>query len=174
MLGITGKLSVVRFDDEKFTETLDKEMRIILRGAVKEYVRTLIHAIRRAPHTMGDTFPIQTGEAKASLRPIARFARVALPIRPAPKRPDHTSRGESKGHFEFTSEDYQYRFTWSTDVEHFLINEFNHIARVRSSTPWHATVAARNAAQAYIKQEVRKRIKKFKIKTFLVTKATGR
>jgi hypothetical protein len=174
MLGVTGKLRVADFDYDKFTKTLDKEMGIILRGAVKVWVRTLLHTIRGAPHTVGDTFPIQTGRAKASIRPIARYARVPLPIRPAPGKKDQSATGEQQSEFNVSDDktrprSFEYSFHWETHVQHFLENEFKKVSYIKSTHPhgWKATIAARKAADAYIKKEVRQRLKKFKIKHYI-------
>lgn len=175
MLEVTGKFTPYSFDGVKFTKKLDKEMGIILRGAIKVWIKTILHTVKRAPHTVGDTFPIQTGAAKASIRPIARYVRVAIPIRPAPKRPNLISKGEASSSFNVQDDktnpkSFEYRFNWSTDLEHFLLNEFNKMPQVRSETPWKVTVAARKAVQIYIRQEVKKRLRGIKIKDYIITK----
>lgn len=171
MLGSAGKLSVYDFDYDGFTKKLDREMSIILRGAIKVYVQTLIHAIKGAPNTAGDSFPIQTGMAKGSIKPIARYARVPLPIRPAPGKKDKSILGEASSTFEVSDDksspgDHVYSFRWETHVEHFLTNEFNKIKFIKTS-PWNATKAARAAADAYIKKEVKSRLKNFTIKHYI-------
>lgn len=175
MLGVVGKLTPYTFDEVKFTKTLDREMGIILRGAIKVWIRVVLHSIKNAPHTVGDSFPIQTGAAKATIRPIARYVKVAVPIRPAPKRPNLISKGESSTSFNVQDDKtspmtFEYRFDWSTDLEHFVLNEFNKVARVRSTTPWHSTVAAHKAVKIYIRQEVKKRLRQIKIKDYIMTK----
>ena len=163
MLQVNAKFSFPEFDADAWTKTLDKEMGVILRGAVKVWLRTVLRTVSGAPHTVGDSFPIQTGRAKASLRPIARMVRVAIPIRPAKGRPDLTSRGESSSQFSILDDKtapktYEYRFSWGTDLEHFIWNEFNYSSRVISKTPWKVTVAANLAARLYIRQDVKKRL----------------
>lgn len=174
MLKVVGSLRKVEFDGDKFTKALDREMSIILRGAIKVWLDTVVRTIKSAPYTVGDSFPIQTGQAKATLQPIARYVRKALPISPAPGRPNLISQGLSKTSFDVSDDKsspgkFEYHFEWETHVTHMLLNEFNHIARVTSSTPWKATVAGHKAATAYIRGEVRRRLKKFKITNYLRT-----
>lgn len=172
MLSSKTKLFRVKVDEGKLLKKIDREMSIILREAVRVWLRTVLKVVRRAPHTVGDNFPIQTGAAKASLRPLARSVRVAIPIRPAKKRPNLTAEGEASSSFEIRDDrthplSFKYRFNWNTDLEHFLLNEFNSMGYKKGSrTPWNAIQKADIAATKYIQQAVRKRLKTVKLINF--------
>lgn len=158
MLEFRGRLSYPKFDASKYTQALQDACEVQLRQAAREWLRAVI------PHV-----PVWTGTARGSLQPLGRFLNVAIPIVPsAPPKAMRFNRGASygasQGHFKFSRRDKRFIFHYSSDVKHFLENEFYHAPNppyhLRNETPWNAFVYGKAAFDAYMKGTLPKRIPK--------------
>jgi len=164
MLRFTGGLSQFVFDERRFNRDTQRRLTKLAKEAIRDWLFAVLNAIDNAPHTDGDSFPIQTGEAKGSFKPLARLLNqsqisVSLPITPAPGRPNYISRGASQGQvvFQANAGDFHIIFEFSSDVEHFLINEYNLNTRFgpnASVTPWNSFAAGGQAFEDYIHENV--------------------
>lgn len=168
MLQSKAPLFLYEVDLDTFKKTLDKDMGIILRNAIREWLRVVITSVRRAPYTVGgDSFPVQTGAAKAALKPVARIVRMALSLGHAPKRPNETSKGEASARLEVRDDKsdpftFIYRFSWGSDLVQWVINESNAMGyRYGSRTPWNAIKKADKAFEDTVRKQVRERLKAY-------------
>lgn len=165
MLQSKAPLVIYEVDLKSFTKTLDKDMGIILRNAIREWLKVVTTTVRRAPYTVGgDSFPVQTGAAKAALKPLARVIRHALSLGHAPKRPDHTAKGAASSSFTIRDDkshplSFIYRFSWSTDLIQWIINEtYSMNYPFGSRTPWNAIKKADAAFNASVRKQVKERL----------------
>jgi hypothetical protein len=150
------KLRLLKINKRGYTEALQKAVDTQVRQAAREWLRTvMIHV------------PVYSGQAAASLVPLGRHLHVAIPIHPDPvarrRYPGGISIGESQGTFSFSSEGWVSTFTFSTEVPHYLINEFNAglgSPPLRHPTPWASMEHGRNAFMAYLQENLKSRIPK--------------
>lgn len=168
MLQSNTPIVIYEIDLKSFKKTLDKDMGIILRNAIREWLRVVTTTIRRAPYTVGgDNFPVQTGAAKAALKPLARIVRHALALGHAPKRPNHISKGQASSSFTIRDDksdpfSFIYRFEWSTDLVQWVINESNTMNyKFGSRTPWHAIKKADKAFNDSVRKQVKERFRAY-------------
>jgi hypothetical protein len=102
--------------------------------------------------------PVWTGMARGSLISLGEFLHVPIPIVKAESAQKSFPYrgywdGVPLGHFEFKFTATQFRFHYSTDVEHFADNEqftapaFYHLIE---PTPWHSFQAGHDAFVAYV------------------------
>lgn len=173
MIQMDMAVVLIDVDLSGYIKTLDANMGRLIRGAARTFLVTLLHHIEGAPHVNNDTFPVQTGRAKGSIRPLARtLLKAGVPlgasfnITPAAGKPDRSAQGEALGRATLQddknrpSSDYVYYFQWITNVRYFKINEEQHVPGIKSSTPWRAVEAAEAAARAYIDDNIAKAIPK--------------
>ena len=155
------------FDIDRFNQAVfDHGVRTI-RAAGRAFCKELVKRV-----------PVWSGMALASLRPLARAVRFALPIVPVDGAPDRRALGESLGgsisslapgaNMFSSGADMVFSFEWKTLVKHFNINEQMNVNTLRNPKtgkrlyhlkhpgPWHAIPAAQEAAQ----EEIDKRISK--------------
>lgn len=95
----------------------------VLRASISQFLRSILT----------NNVPVETGMAKAALRPIARFLRQEVVIQ-ATRLPYHSSlygtiqtqeAGESRSHFAvFTGEGGVYGFEWDLQVIHYYVARF--------------------------------------------------
>lgn len=157
------RVSRVKLNDKTYLRDTKRAIQRIMKDAARVFLTTVLHHIKDAPHTSGgDTFPVQTGEAKASLIPLARLLNVALPISPATRgktgklRPNRVAEGKSKGK-AFIGElnrNFIYKFDFQTAVRHFITNEDEFSPIPATATPWKAIAAGHAAAKKHIEENV--------------------
>jgi len=164
MLKFHAKISQIKFDDKTYLRDLDRYFRRTVREAAREWLIAVLNAVKTAKpprHTVGDSFPISTGEAKGSLVPLGRRLHIAVPISPAPGREDRSSIGIQKGSFEVPTTSSagpntvqsSYVFNFESGVAHFELlesNKANPKSNIRSKTPWHAILAGDIALQKFL------------------------
>lgn len=147
----------IDFDSVNYTKTLDRVLGQIIREAAREWLRAVITSV---PARGG--FPVLTGEAKATLAPLGRFLRVAVPISPTfdgrHKFQDKRAEGEAQSQFKLESKNYNYSFEWSNEVAHYYINEF--FALIPSAQPdgWHTLEAGERAMLIYVNDALERRL----------------
>src|SRR6185436_6344475 len=104
-----GRLSFPKFDANRYSEALEKEIEVQIRQAAREWLRAVIPRV-----------PVWAGTSRGSLQPLGRFLRVAIPISINP-----TSRGRegvgpevgaAESTFDFTSRERRFIFSWNTTV----------------------------------------------------------
>lgn len=161
MLQFTGALGRFEFQEQRWNREVQRKLKKLAKEAAREWLYGVLNSIVNAPHTDGDSFPIQTGEAKGSFKPLARLLNqsrisVDLPISPNTGRPNRISQGAAQGYAAFTASagEFHIMFEFSTDVEHFMINEYNFSPNVVSSTPWNSFAAGADAFVDYVENNV--------------------
>jgi hypothetical protein len=147
-------LKILKFNKKGYTEALQKAIDVQVRQAAREWLRAVIHEV-----------PVYSGQARASLLPLSRYLRVALPIEPTEagqkRYPGGITKGSVQGQFDFSSEGYVSRFSFSTTVPHFLINEFNvglGQPPLIHPTPWKSMEYGKIAFQAYLRENLKKKL----------------
>ncbi len=168
------KFSRIKLNNTLYLRDTERAINKVVKEAAREFLITVLKVISGAPHTVGDNFPIQTGEAKGSLLPLGALLnqsqqRVSIPITPAPGRPNRISIGRSKGQVKLgpTGRKLIYVFEYSTDVLHFQINEITASSIPKSITPWYALLAGFTAFEVYINNNLFSSIPK--LNKYLVT-----
>jgi hypothetical protein len=162
MLKTKIKLVYLKFDNAKFNKTLIENLETLSRQAARAWLRAVLLHV-----------PTYTGEARGSLRPLGAFLRVAIPISPSSSRQaqyamshGHTAdAGEGQGKFEFTIVGAKVSFSFSSDVMHYLINEFYDVSdqiHLKEQVPWHSFAAGKLAYKNYINENVKTKIPKLK------------
>lgn len=175
-LGIKAKISKIGLDDRKYLRDTERAINKVIKEAAREFLITVLQAITGAPHTVGGgSFPVQTGEAAGSLKPIAAvLGRSQLgadfSITPAVDsrykdgrlRPNKIAKGRSQGHVQLgrTGRNMIFVFNYSTDVFHFLINDLTGSDIPKSDTPWKTMALGFAAFEAYIDKHLFNRIPK--------------
>lgn len=153
MLNFESSLLILNLDVKKYTKTLDRVMGQIIREAAREWLRAILVSV---PSRGG--FPVETGAAKSTLQPLGRFLRVAVPISPTkPVRANDYEHRWGASDFSITSKNFEYEFSWSTDLLHYYLNEFFSISTVASS-PWHSLEAGEAAFLSYVEEALERRL----------------
>ena len=169
MLKARINFSRVKLDQRRYFREVDRVIRKVLREAMRAFLTTVLNHIKGAKHTTGgDSFPVQTGEAKASLMPLGRVIQMSVPVTPAANRKNRVAVGKAKGRGAFTplKRRFNYKYTFSTRVVHFEINEENYSPIPTSATPWGAIAAGREAFKEYVDTHLKEQMPR--IKDYLV------
>jgi len=173
VLVFDARFTGIKFDGEKYMRDLDRAIRKVMREAARAWLIAVLNAPQSAgkdrgdPYTIGDKFPIVTGEAKGSLIPLGRALRVDVPVRPKPGRENRIAKGMSQGHYNYSREapgagrvHPTYFFNFQTDVKHYLTNERLAVTKDKdllSVTPWKTFDAGAIAYQkimVHLKEQV--------------------
>lgn len=163
-IDVTMEIEFLDFDIDKFHKGLFDYGNRLIRRAGRAFCQEIFNNV-----------PVWSGMALASLRPLARAVRFALPITPAEGAPNRISLGESLGgqaplqtlNVEGTA-NMEFSFNWRTLVEHFNINDQVNVNRIinpetgksyfrlKKPGPWKAIDKAQAAAMAVLKEGVAK------------------
>lgn len=142
MIEFVGFLELIAFDEKKFRQSVDRELQVQLRQAARAWLRAVIPSV-----------PVYTGMARGTLQPLGRALRVAIPISPvAVRKGKNAAAGSAQSQFEFTSSGGLYTFSWSNDVLHYNINEYNNMSGViplKNPTPWRSLAKGKAAFDSY-------------------------
>jgi len=173
VLGIKAKISRVKLNDRLYLRDTRRAINKVIKEATREFLITVLQAVTGAPHTVGGgSFPVQTGEAAGSLKPIATVLgrsqlSVDFSITPGVDtrykdgrlRPNRESLGRSQGHVQLgeTGQNMIFVFNYSTDVLHFRINELTGMNYPHGSdTPWKVLALGFAAFEAYIDKHLKR------------------
>lgn len=169
---------VSTFDDIVYTRALQEEVRVQVRQAAKQWLLAA-----------GKKIPIETGEARGTLLPLARFLRVtaSVPIdgaepvsyRGQTKGPSSGSSSEKQLVFDFLSNRQGEFFTISIQLFHYWWNEFyeHNYPNQQVDTPWMSLADGGEAFITYIETEgIRKvpRIEAFRLVSMIDVKGTNK
>lgn len=175
MLQIKNRISRLEFNDKKYLRDTERALLKLVKEAAREWLIAVLNEIKGAPHTSGDSFPTQTGEAKGSLLPLATILnqsqiRVDVPITTAPGRPNRISMGRQKGKVRLgkTGARMIFNFEFSTGVLHFIINEQYFSDIPASDTPWDVRLAGQRAFENFLDENAPERIPR--ISSYLFSK----
>lgn len=155
---IVGGLQLLSLPLKRYTKTMDRELGKIIREAAREWLRAVIKAV---PSRGG--FPVLTGMAKSTLKPLSRFLRVAIgSTSPQPGFKSRESDGEKLSRFKITDDksnpgSFVYEFEWSNEVLHYYLNEYYEISTV-SSSPWFTEAQGESAFLQYVEQALNDRM----------------
>ncbi len=161
-IDVTMEIEFLDFDMDKFHKGLFDYGNRLIRRAGRAFCQEIFNNV-----------PVWSGMALASLRPLARAVRFALPITPAEGAPNRISLGESLGgqtplqslSVEGTA-DMTFSFNWRTLVEHFNINNQVNVNRIinpktgssyfrlKKPGPWKAIEKAQSAALKVLSEGV--------------------
>jgi hypothetical protein len=171
MIHATMRLNHIRFDQRGFRRDLERAIISLMHGAMREWLRAAL------TENNPGYFPVWSGMAKSSFKPLADYLEVPLEVTPVEGAPDRRAEGESLGrqsNFLTISRNqygaYSYNFTWTTEVPHFEFLEFAPHPNV-ASAPWESTKAGARAAQAYLDAYTERRIPQ--IGDYLITSNSG-
>lgn len=148
--------------NNKWSDLLEKRLNVLIRGAARAWLREIILHV-----------PIWTGMARGSIKFargqggfLSAYLNVAVPIsgvRPFPRFYYHPGRktripkvpisGAKFAKYSFAVTNKVFRFTFRSDVVHFILNEF--YGSDSTGAPWHALEKAQAAFQQYIKDNFR-------------------
>lgn len=157
------KFVYIKLNKGAFTKALAESLETQNRQAARAWLRAVIIKV-----------PTWTGEARGSLRPLGQFLRVAIPIVPSNSKwaqraieQGHTAEaGEAKGRFEFKNEGgKRFVFVFSSDVVHYLINEFYNVKppiHLITLSPWFSFRAGKLAYKKYLNENLKEKIPKIK------------
>jgi hypothetical protein len=139
MIKFKSGLKGIRVNTKGYTKALDAQMKLQMHEAARAWLVGTASQV-----------PVWSGMAKGSLLPLARFLKVNFPINPIT-----TSRidaGASLGWFYFNTANFEYTFSFTTEVPNYLINEFNANAlpSLRHPTPWLSMQAGADAWNNYM------------------------
>lgn len=153
------KLTELRFDRERFSQAFKEAIARQVRQGMRDFLRATMFRV-----------PVYTGMARASLRPLGAFLRVAIPIAPIAVRKGYSiAEGERQGAFAVRSDKWTYSITLSISVLHYFMNEFFHSdLPLTHPTPWGSTTEGEAAFRRYMQANLRKRLPL--IKDFIVEK----
>ena len=151
MLETKGKLRILKFDDKKYKRDLDSAVKRELKNAIREWLHAVLGAVSGAPFTVGDSFPLSTGMAKASLTPVGRLVQETIALAVAPGQKSRISQGKAAAFATLTQDrPGWYTFNYQNTVEHYEINETESTGRGGSFTPWNTFVAGDAAFESYV------------------------
>lgn len=149
-----GRLFGIKINEGKYTKALDKDLQILVRKAAREWLKTVITRV-----------PVWTGMAKGSIKfasgpggNLAAYLNVSVPIDPVEHRKGKTPEiGGRFGRYNFTSSRHIYRFTFRSDVIHYIHNEF--FARTDNANeqivaPWQSLIFAELAYRSELRRGI--------------------
>jgi hypothetical protein len=153
-------LKGLKFNKEAYSKALDEVLDIQIRQAARAWLRAVYPLV-----------PVWTGESRGSLIPLGQYLRIAIPIvrNPSADRHGYSWRNEAhgipKGHFNFEHLKTLVRFSFSTDVKQYIINEEsnpNPPIHLIHSAPWKSFEAGREAFFAYLRENLSKKLPQLK------------
>lgn len=154
MFAFKGEFAELGINITGLTKALEEGIAVQIRQAMREFIREVIKKV-----------PVYTGMSRGALKPIGRFLRVQIPIKPdagAKRHPEKTvAKGEQRGGFVFYDRGLNQSATVKISVTHYLINEFyNNPGNLplRHPTPWGSFEAGRKAFRAYLKANLVKKV----------------
>jgi len=142
------KLHNVKLSRENYRKQFDKDIEKHMHAAAREWLLAVYPLV-----------PVWTGMARGSLIPLGAFLNVPIPIDRNPSADAHGLidrgfwDGIPLGKFQFRFTRTQFRFHFSTDVEHYMENELNvapSYLHLINPTPWHSFEAGAEAFKAYV------------------------
>jgi hypothetical protein len=157
VLEVTGGLGFIDFDKVSYTKTLDRVLGQIIREAARQWLKAVLTSV---PERGG--FPVLTGAAKSTLVPLGRVLRVAVPVRPVPAKGrnvvvDRRADGIQSQQFTLTSKNFEYEFSWSTDLLHYYLNETFPMLQVKY-TPWESVKQGNAAFITFLEAAIQRRL----------------
>jgi len=125
MLRNNFKRIPLKLQTAAFERDLQDRAKLILETAVTSFLQAAYKEV-----------PVSTGMARASIRPLANYLKVNIPI--SPKSKSRIGKGEAKGSFDFELGPTRFICTFRSDVYHYWLNdrfEMNYQNGQRP-TPW--------------------------------------
>lgn len=146
---------------------ISKRTDVILGGIIRQAAREWLRAVLKSVPARGG-FPVVTGGAISTLKPLGRLLRVAVNNTPRPDthgrfRGDRRALGENSQQFEIDASGPEYAFSWSTDLLHYYINEFYGFV---PNAPWDTMSAGRDAFIAYVDKALKTRIPNIEVEFY--------
>lgn len=131
------------------TKAISKTLHEYYSRTIREAARTWLRAVLASGR-----IPVWSGQALATLRPMARQLRVAMqPIKPLEGVKSRVAQGESKGIFTIEYESLgRYLFKYRTTVPYFHRNETTFVKNLTHPTPWHALRQGDLEAKMFLRQ----------------------
>lgn len=150
MIAAAARLTAVSINTPAFERALANSVRELIRDAAREFV-----------HTVTAIVPVWSGQAQATLVPLATAVGYSLIITPDPKAVakvgSRVGQGISLGDFHLPSvmATREFNFSFNTGLFYFNLNdtrEMNEIMqnKLRNETPWHSMQAGMHSFRTYI------------------------
>jgi hypothetical protein len=149
------KAKIISFERTRFINDLVKVADEQMRQAAREWLRAVILKV-----------PVYTGASRGSLLPLGRYLNIAIPIHPVVRHPRWSPEvGALMQFFNFSHDlpSLTWTFQYSTQVPHYLINEFNvglGQPPLIEPTPWRSFAAGKIAWDNYVRTEFFRRLPK--------------
>lgn len=154
-------LAYLEINTDRYNKTLEEEVNIQLRQAVRAWLRVLVEE---------GAIPVWTGTAKGVFLPLGKFLRVAIPIRPIKNKkgfgPDV---GAKSSTYAFTRVGNKYTFEFIHSIGYLAANEEARLKppiKLRQPGPYNAFKRAGEAYDKYVDEHFEKRM------TRLIAKVT--
>ena len=127
MLSFGKGLKALQMNRKDVSRRTDRILGQTIREAARQWLRAWL----------AEGVPVETGMAKGTLRPLGRFLRVSVSIKPV-RKPyfsvlegvvQKISSGEEKSEFQIRDDksdpgSFIYEFHWATEVLHYMEREF--------------------------------------------------
>lgn len=150
----------ITFKVKRFSKKLDRTLGICFRKALRAWLRAILVSV-------AGSFPVWSGQAKSTLKPLGRTLKVAVPVRPLKRRPngrpipDRRIEGEKSSYFSIRDDKshpgtFIYTFYWRTKTLHYLFNEIEQT--FIKNTPWHTLVAGQEAFRTALLECIKDRL----------------
>ena len=146
MIKLKASLHSLKLDLRKYRAELERRAADNISRSAFEWVNTAI-----------DIIPSWSGASRATLMSLAEEIGVPVPIEIQPGAPNRVSLGKSKSESDINlaADDGRFTFSYSTDLDHLVYNEFNNAnvspdpglySRLRTPGPYGFSDAAKTVA----------------------------
>lgn len=146
-------LSYLEINVDRFNKTMEEEVNIQLRQAVRAWLTVLVEE---------GAIPVWTGTAKGVFIPLGKLLRVAVPIRPIKSKPGFGPEvGAKRSSFAFNRVGNKYTFEFLHDVGYLAANEEANLRppiKLRHPGPYNAFKRAGEAYDKYVDENFEKRM----------------
>ena len=126
----------------------------VFRQAIRAWLRTIITTTQGV---LDSDFPVKTGTAKATLKPIGRLLRVAVPISPKIKAKGRgPGVGEAAASWDIVDTGLILTFDWTPGILWYYINEVR--TKSKWHQPWNSMRRGGEAFTEWIDRELKRRM----------------
>lgn len=143
MFKFKSSLKLINFQKNAYIRRLQERLEVIQREAARAWLRAVLEHV-----------PTWTGTARGTYLSLGSVLRVAVPIKPIVTRPNRGPIfGTVKSYFDFSAEGLVYRFSFTQNLEYYLMDELNIVPNI-PSTPWFSFSYGENAWMIEVKNRL--------------------
>lgn len=145
MFKFKSSFSLIQFQSSAYLRRLQEKLEVIQREAARAWLRAVLEHV-----------PTWTGTARGTYLSLGSVLHVAVPITPKVQRANRGPLfGVVKSYFDFSAEGLVYRFSFTQNLEYYLMDELNIVPNI-PSTPWHSFSFGYEAWKAEVKTRLLK------------------